>query len=192
MAVAALPRQERQQRRRVAPHQQLQAGAIAVRRPGHERFVGFAERRHVSLRGCTPYYAADAPGVESKKSGPTVHSVGRMPYFQLSVRWRAQRACAAGARNEGSAVAVIPADYDTDVHVWIDRLKDRHAARRLYAAGVLSQLGPCARAAVPALSEALKDPMPEVRRMAVVALAEIGPEARAGPARAGPGAGRPA
>ena len=31
---------------------------------------------------------------------------------------------------------------------------------------------------MPALSEALKDPTPEVRRMAVVALAEIGPEAR--------------
>ena len=58
VAVAGHAHQERQQRRGVAAHQQFQAGAVAVRRAGHERLVGFADRRHVSLRSCTPTYAA--------------------------------------------------------------------------------------------------------------------------------------
>src|SRR5437867_5222939 len=52
------------------------------------------------------------------------------------------------------------------------------AEERWTAATLLGQIGPEARAAVPALIEALKDPDPHVRSVAVSALSEVDPKAR--------------
>jgi HEAT repeat protein len=57
-------------------------------------------------------------------------------------------------------------------------LRNEDAQVRQRAAIALAELGPKAKAAVPALISALRDPDPGVRRMAASALGEIGPDAR--------------
>jgi HEAT repeat protein len=62
---------------------------------------------------------------------------------------------------------------------WIADLKAASPAVRNGAADEIAGMGPAAAAAVPALIEALDDPMPTVRFPVTVALSEIGPAAEA-------------
>jgi HEAT repeat protein len=59
------------------------------------------------------------------------------------------------------------------------QLTSSEAQQRIAAAVAIGDLGPGARAAVPALIEALRDPNPTVRFQAAIAVGCIGPEARA-------------
>jgi HEAT repeat protein len=60
---------------------------------------------------------------------------------------------------------------------WIELLKSRNADQRDKAAHALTTFGPQAKAAVPALAEALKDSETYVRQRAAFALGQIGPGA---------------
>jgi HEAT repeat protein len=62
---------------------------------------------------------------------------------------------------------------------WVEDLKAAAPQTRNAAAYVISGMGPAARAAVPALIEALDDPVAAVRYPVAVALREIGPAAAA-------------
>jgi HEAT repeat protein len=62
---------------------------------------------------------------------------------------------------------------------WIADLKAAAPQTRNAAAYEIAGLGPAAAAAVPALIEALDDPVPSVRFPVTVALLEIGPAAKA-------------
>ena len=62
---------------------------------------------------------------------------------------------------------------------WIADLKAAAPAIRNAAAYEIAGMGPAAAAAVPALIQALDDPMPAVRFPVTVALGEIGPGASA-------------
>ena len=53
-------------------------------------------------------------------------------------------------------------------------LTDINPVRRMAGLTILSNLGPGARHALPALARCLEDPQAEVRRMAVVAVMEVG------------------
>lgn len=64
------------------------------------------------------------------------------------------------------------------VSEWVARLKDKDDKVRLKAAFSLRQLGPEAKAAVPALLGILKDKNVDVRREAAFALQRIGPAAK--------------
>ena len=64
------------------------------------------------------------------------------------------------------------------VSEWIARLKDEDDSVRLKAAMSLRQLGPEAKAAVPALVECLKDSNASVRCESAFALQRIGPAAK--------------
>jgi len=55
----------------------------------------------------------------------------------------------------------------------IGALKDKSRERRAAAAYALGQIGPPARAAIPALVQTLKDDSPTVRRQAAYALSRI-------------------
>jgi HEAT repeat protein len=61
---------------------------------------------------------------------------------------------------------------------WTAQLESGDATERAAAARALSDMGPAARPAVPALARAVADPDPEVRRLAAYALRQIGPDAR--------------
>jgi len=62
---------------------------------------------------------------------------------------------------------------------WVSDLKAAAPQTRNAAAYVISGMGPAAKAAVPALIEALDDPVAAVRYPVAVALREIGPAAAA-------------
>ena len=62
---------------------------------------------------------------------------------------------------------------------WIADLKGQAPQTRNAAAYEIASMGPAAAAAVPALIEALDDPMPAVRFPVTIALLEIGPAAKA-------------
>jgi HEAT repeat protein len=64
------------------------------------------------------------------------------------------------------------------VRQWTDRLRDADKAWRLRAATVLGSLGLRAQLAMPALTMALDDPAPEVRRVVVASLREVTPDLR--------------
>jgi HEAT repeat protein len=59
---------------------------------------------------------------------------------------------------------------------WIAALKSRNSLERRLAAHALAEIGPAAREAVPALTEALRDPESFVRVWAAAALARVEPE----------------
>jgi hypothetical protein len=61
---------------------------------------------------------------------------------------------------------------------WVADLKADAPSTRNAAAYAIGGMGPAAKAAVPALIEALKDPEPTVRFPVCIALREIGPEAK--------------
>jgi HEAT repeat protein len=69
-----------------------------------------------------------------------------------------------------------PSKPDVDVNAQIQALKSSDANARAGACTALAASGPKSAAAVPALTEALKDSDPLVRRLAAYALMEIGPE----------------
>jgi HEAT repeat protein len=62
---------------------------------------------------------------------------------------------------------------------WTARLEDKSWQARVGAAYALAQIGPRARASVPALAEALTDEHPRVREEAARALGKVGVDARA-------------
>lgn len=73
-------------------------------------------------------------------------------------------------------VACSAKKSQVDVQAQIQALKSADATARQNAAVELASAGPAAAPAVPALTEALKDPDPLVRRLACYALYEIGRE----------------
>jgi HEAT repeat protein len=72
-----------------------------------------------------------------------------------------------------------PASSGRPLSQWIADLKGLAPQTRNAAAYEIAGMGPAAAAAVPALIEALDDPIPAVRFPATIALMEIGPAAKA-------------
>ena len=68
-----------------------------------------------------------------------------------------------------------PTFQDRPLSAWIADLKGMAPYTRNQAAYAIGSMGPAAKAAVPALIEALSDPEPTVRFPACIALKEIGP-----------------
>src|SRR5262245_53533663 len=62
---------------------------------------------------------------------------------------------------------------------WIKKLESKDSRERYDACSAVGQLGPKARAAVPAVMEVLKDKDLATRSLAAYALGQIGPEAKA-------------
>jgi HEAT repeat protein len=83
------------------------------------------------------------------------------------------RASAQNAAPEGKE----PVSRGRPLSEWIAELKAAAPATRNAAAYEIASMGPAAKAAVPALIEALDDPDPAVRFPVTVALGEIGPDA---------------
>jgi HEAT repeat protein len=79
----------------------------------------------------------------------------------------------------GAPAAGQPESRGRPLSEWIADLKGASPAVRNGAAYGIASMGPAAAAAVPALIEALDDPMPAVRFPVTVALSEIGPAAAA-------------
>jgi HEAT repeat protein len=86
------------------------------------------------------------------------------------------RSTALGACLAGLLLACSAKKSHVDVQAQIQALKSSDATARQNAAVELASAGPAAAPAVPALTEALKDPDPLVRRLACYALYEIGRE----------------
>jgi len=88
---------------------------------------------------------------------------------------------AAGSASAQSAASAgeEPTARGRPLSEWIADLKGAAPAVRNAAAYEIAGMGPAAAAAVPALIEALDDPMPAVRFPVTVALGEIGPAAAA-------------
>ena len=71
-------------------------------------------------------------------------------------------------------------EYDgRSLSYWLAQSKEKGESSRRAAAHALGQIGPEAKAAVPALMELLKDTDSELRWLAALALGQIGPEAKA-------------
>src|SRR5579872_2117586 len=73
----------------------------------------------------------------------------------------------------------LPTYHGKTISQWIAQLKDVESSARSAAASELRQIGPAAKAALPALTDALKDKHGHVRYEAAAALGKIGPEAEA-------------
>ncbi len=86
---------------------------------------------------------------------------------------------AAGTALAAQAQAPEPEFDGRPLRAWIQDLKAAAPQTRNAAAYVISGMGPAAKAAVPALIEALNDPVAAVRYPVAVALREIGPDAAA-------------
>jgi HEAT repeat protein len=81
-----------------------------------------------------------------------------------------------------SAAAVVPQSPSAETRPLDEltrQLESPDAQQRIAAAVAIGDLGPGARAAVPALIEALRDQNPTVRFQAAISLGCIGPEAKA-------------
>jgi HEAT repeat protein len=81
------------------------------------------------------------------------------------------------ASAQNAAAGQEPVSRGRPLREWIADLKAAAPAVRNAAAYEIASMGPAAKAAVPALVEALDDPDPAVRFPVTVALGEIGPEA---------------
>src|SRR4051794_20348249 len=79
----------------------------------------------------------------------------------------------------GDAADQEPTYQGRPLDTWVGQLQSPEARARRQAAYALSQMGPEAKPAVPALTEALKDEEGEVRMLAAEALGRIGPGAAA-------------
>jgi HEAT repeat protein len=74
----------------------------------------------------------------------------------------------------GLACGCEPSQGGRPLRAWIQDLKDPSRDARAVAAEVIGDMGPAARAALPALQEAMKDPDPNVRCFAMTAFNEVG------------------
>ncbi len=83
------------------------------------------------------------------------------------------------AQNGAPAAAKEPVSQGRPLSEWIADLKGAAPLTRNGAAYEIASMGPAAAAAVPALIEALDDPIAVVRFPVTVALGEIGPGAAA-------------
>jgi len=83
------------------------------------------------------------------------------------------------AAAQNTAAGQEPVSRGRPLSEWIAELKAPAPATRNAAAYEIASMGPAAKAAVPALIEALDDPDPAVRFPVTVALGEIGPGAAA-------------
>jgi HEAT repeat protein len=79
----------------------------------------------------------------------------------------------------GGAKSKEPVSDGRTLTEWVGDLKGLSPQTRNAAAYEIAGMGPAAAAAVPALIEALDDPIPAVRFPVTVALMEIGPAAKA-------------
>lgn len=87
-------------------------------------------------------------------------------------------AASASAQTTG-ARSKEPVSAGRTLTEWIGDLKGMSPQTRNAAAYEIAGMGPAAAAAVPALIEALDDPIPAVRFPVTIALLEIGPAAKA-------------
>jgi HEAT repeat protein len=71
-----------------------------------------------------------------------------------------------------------PMSHGKPVSHWIATLEDRDPAKRQRAVKALGHVGAADPAAIPAVTEALKDPSARVRAEAALALFNIGPPAK--------------
>lgn len=89
-------------------------------------------------------------------------------------------AALAGPLAAQSVPAATEPSFDgRPLHVWVADLKAAAPYSRTSAAYAIASMGPAARAAVPALIEALQDDVAAVRYPVAYALGEIGPGAEA-------------
>jgi HEAT repeat protein len=88
-------------------------------------------------------------------------------------------ASTATAAAQSTAAAGEPSSNGRPLSEWIADLKGMAPQTRNAAAYEIAGMGPAAVAAVPALIEALDDPVAAVRFPATIALMEIGPAAKA-------------
>ena len=88
-------------------------------------------------------------------------------------------AAGSASAQETAAPGKEPESRGRPLHEWIADLKADAPVIRNAAAYEIAGMGPAAAAAVPALIQALDDPMPAVRFPVTVALSEIGPGASA-------------
>src|SRR5205823_4902352 len=72
-----------------------------------------------------------------------------------------------------------PSSEGKSLSEWVKLLKGGDFGERQKAALALGKMGPKAKAAVPALIDALKDKKDRVRRFSAKALGDVGPEAKA-------------
>ena len=86
---------------------------------------------------------------------------------------------AAASAQTAATVAKEPVSGGRSLSEWIADLKGLAPQTRNAAAYEIAGMGPAAAAAVPALIEALDDPVAAVRFPVTVALMEIGPAAKA-------------
>jgi HEAT repeat protein len=84
-----------------------------------------------------------------------------------------------GSAQTSGAKPREPVSSGRPLSEWIADLKGLSPQTRNAAAYEIAGMGPAAAAAVPALIEALDDPVPAVRFPVTVALMEIGPAAKA-------------
>ena len=84
-----------------------------------------------------------------------------------------------GSASAQAAAAKEPVSSGRTLTEWIGDLKGLSPQTRNAAAYEIAGMGPAAAAAVPALIEALDDPVAAVRFPATIALMEIGPAAKA-------------
>jgi len=88
-------------------------------------------------------------------------------------------ASTATAAAQSTAAASEPSSNGRPLSEWIGDLKGMAPQTRNAAAYEIAGMGPAAAAAVPALIEALDDPVAAVRFPVTIALMEIGPAAKA-------------
>jgi HEAT repeat protein len=79
-------------------------------------------------------------------------------------------------QNSGTAIGKKLLDLSDQVFAWWHRVRDGDLKVRWAAADALGRIGPGAKAAVPALLEALQDEQASLRALAAQALGEIGRE----------------
>jgi WD40 repeat protein len=125
--------------------------------------------------------APTSPAVRARAAGalagigPAAKDVAQAPLLELMRDPDEQVSAAATA-----ALVKVARPTRAEVPALTRNLGDAAAAVRRYAAAALGELGPAAAEAVPNLAEAAtRDQSPEVRRLAVAALAMVQPEGKA-------------
>ncbi len=117
------------------------------------------------------------PG-DLRKNYPKFYWQAIFPYIRQSLGYL-------GLTQEGHQITanlythVFVVEHERPSEDWVRKLKDRDRYVRMHAVAALGQMGPEARSAVPALTEALADRDESIRQWAAYALGQIGPAARA-------------
>jgi hypothetical protein len=145
----------------------------------HQRSIGCRRRRQSRLQlprpGLSGLYIPLVPAVRAVydiEGDMLYRLMGTLVVITLS-------AATIGSAQTSGAKPREPVSSGRPLSEWIADLKGLSPQTRNAAAYEIAGMGPAAAAAVPALIEALDDPVPSVRFPVTVALMEIGPAAKA-------------